>query len=55
MWDVRCAADDSLSGVLLDANIGGDAGTAADVARQLAGALYGASGIPPGLLARFPG
>lgn len=34
--------------VLTAANLGGDADTIAAIAGQLAGALYGASGIPPG-------
>ena len=33
--------------VLLSANLGDDADTTAAIAGQLAGALYGASGIPP--------
>lgn len=39
--------------VLLAANLGQDADTTAAVAGQIAGALYGASGIPDEWLARL--
>jgi ADP-ribosyl-[dinitrogen reductase] hydrolase len=41
------ASKNVCSAVLLAANLGGDADTTAAIAGQLAGALYGASAIPP--------
>lgn len=45
MWAVSRTTD-FRSAVLLAANLGGDADTTAAIAGQLAGAIYGASGIP---------
>jgi ADP-ribosyl-[dinitrogen reductase] hydrolase len=41
------------SAVLLAANLGGDADTTAAIAGQLAGAIYGVSGIPGEWLERL--
>jgi ADP-ribosyl-[dinitrogen reductase] hydrolase len=46
LWSVARTSD-FRSAVLLAANLGGDADTTAAIAGQLAGALYGASAIPP--------
>ena len=46
LWSVSRAAD-FREAVLIAANLGGDADTVAAVAGQLAGSLWGASGIPP--------
>lgn len=45
LWAV-CSADDFAAAVLLAANLGGDADTAAAIAGQIAGAVWGASAIP---------
>ena len=45
--------DDFRSVVLEAANLGDDADTTAAIAGQLAGALWGVSGIPPEWLARL--
>jgi hypothetical protein len=52
LWCVDGSAD-YRSAVLLDANLGEDADTTAAVTRQLAGALYGASGIPDNWVRRI--
>ncbi len=49
VWAVSRTTD-FRSAVLLAANLGDDADTTAAIAGQLAGAIYGASGIPPGWL-----
>ena len=41
---------DLRSAVLLAVNLGDDADTTAAITGQLAGAIYGAAGIPPGWL-----
>ena len=46
LWSVG-RTEDFRSAILTAANLGGDADTTAAIAGQLAGALYGASGIPP--------
>ena len=46
IWCV-CHTDNFDDAVLLAANLGGDADTVAAVAGQIAGAIYGASGIRP--------
>ncbi|WP_027442567.1 ADP-ribosylglycohydrolase family protein [Erythrobacter cryptus] len=56
LWSVARTSD-FRSAILLAANLGGDADTTAAIAGQLAGALYGASGIPQewlGMLAWKP-
>lgn len=45
LWSIGRTSD-FRSAILAAANLGGDADTTAAVAGQLAGALYGASGIP---------
>jgi ADP-ribosyl-[dinitrogen reductase] hydrolase len=45
LWSIG-RTDDFRSAVLTAANLGGDADTTAAIAGQLAGAMYGASGIP---------
>jgi ADP-ribosyl-[dinitrogen reductase] hydrolase len=52
LWAVW-QADNFRDTVLVAANLGDDADSVAAVAGQLAGALYGASGIPPEWLARL--
>ena len=52
LWSVARTSD-FRSAILLAANLGGDADTTAAIAGQLAGALYGASGIPAEWLARL--
>ncbi len=47
VWAVSRTTD-FRSAVLLAANLGNDADTTAAIAGQLAGAIYGAAGIPPG-------
>ncbi|ABD85997.1 ADP-ribosylglycohydrolase family protein [Rhodopseudomonas palustris] len=54
LWCVGSTADFS-SAVLKAANLGDDADTTAAIAGQLAGALYGASGIPRHWMARLAG
>ena len=49
IWAVSRTTD-FRSAVLLAANLGDDADTTAAIAGQLAGAIYGAAGIPPGWL-----
>lgn len=49
VWAVSRTTD-FRSAVLLAANLGDDADTAAAIAGQLAGAIHGAAGIPPGWL-----
>ena len=49
VWAVSHTTD-FRSAVLLAANLGNDADTTAAIAGQLAGAIYGAAGIPPGWL-----
>ena len=49
VWAVSRTTD-FRSAVLLAANLGNDADTTAAIAGQLAGAIYGAAGIPPGWL-----
>ena len=49
VWAVSRTTD-FRSAVLLAANLGDDADTTAAIAGQLAGAIYGAAGIPPGWL-----
>ena len=49
VWAVSRTTD-VRSAVLLAANLGDDADTTAAIAGQLAGAIYGAAGIPPGWL-----
>ena len=46
LWSLARTAD-FRSAILTAANLGGDADTTAAIAGQLAGALYGAAGIPP--------
>lgn len=46
LWSIG-RTHDFRSAVLTAANLGGDADTTAAIAGQLAGALYGRSGIPP--------
>lgn len=52
LWSIGRTSDFH-SAVLTAANLGGDADTTAAVAGQLAGALYGASGIPEEWLAKL--
>ena len=52
LWAVSRTTD-FRSAVLLAANLGDDADTTAAVAGQLAGALYGVSGIPENWLAKL--
>jgi len=52
LWSVSRAAD-FREAVLIAANLGGDADTVAAIAGQLAGSLWGASGIPPGWVERL--
>ena len=52
LWCVARTAD-FRSAVLLAANLGDDADTTAAITGQLAGALYGADGIPPEWLERL--
>ena len=52
LWCVARTSDFA-SAVLLAANLGDDADTTAAIAGQLAGALYGASNIPPEWLAKL--
>jgi len=52
LWAVD-RTDDFRSAVLLAANLGGDAGTVAAVAGQIAGALWGKSAIPKAWLERL--
>ena len=52
LWCVARTGDFA-SAVLLAANLGDDADTTAAIAGQLAGALYGASSIPPEWLAKL--
>jgi ADP-ribosyl-[dinitrogen reductase] hydrolase len=52
LWSVARTSD-FRSAILLAANLGGDADTTAAIAGQLAGALYGASGIPKEWLAKL--
>ncbi len=52
LWAVN-QTHDFRSAVLLAANLGGDADTTAAITGQLAGALYGLSGIPVDWLARL--
>ncbi len=51
LWSVG-RTNDFRSAILTAANLGGDADTTAAIAGQLAGALYGASGIPGDWLAK---
>jgi ADP-ribosyl-[dinitrogen reductase] hydrolase len=51
LWSIGSTSD-FRSAVLTAANLGGDADTTAAIAGQLAGALYGASGIPEEWLAK---
>ena len=53
IWSVACTAD-FRGAVLLAANLADDADTVAAVTGQLAGALYGLSGIPDRWLDRLP-
>lgn len=52
LWSIGRTGD-FRSAVLTAANLGDDADTTAAIAGQLAGALYGASGIPAEWLARL--
>jgi ADP-ribosyl-[dinitrogen reductase] hydrolase len=52
LWSVS-KTDDFRSAVLLAANLGGDADTTAAITGQLAGALYGLSGIPSAWLEKL--
>jgi ADP-ribosyl-[dinitrogen reductase] hydrolase len=52
LWSIGRTSD-FRSAVLTAANLGGDADTTAAIAGQLAGALYGASGIPEEWLAKL--
>ena len=52
LWCVARTSDFAAA-VLLAANLGDDADTTAAITGQLAGALYGASGIPPAWLAKL--
>ena len=52
LWSVD-QTDDFRSAVLLAANLGGDADTTAAITGQLAGALYGVSGIPSDWLSKL--
>lgn len=52
LWSVGRTSD-FRSAILLAANLGGDADTTAAIAGQLAGALYGASGIPAAWLEKL--
>jgi ADP-ribosyl-[dinitrogen reductase] hydrolase len=52
LWSVARTSD-FRSAILLAANLGDDADTTAAIAGQLAGALYGASGIPEEWLAKL--
>lgn len=52
LWSVARTSD-FRSAILLAANLGGDADTTAAIAGQLAGAIYGASGIPQEWLERL--
>ncbi|MFN4020650.1 MAG: ADP-ribosylglycohydrolase family protein, partial [Erythrobacter sp.] len=52
LWSVGRTSD-FRSAILLAANLGGDADTTAAIAGQLAGAIYGASGIPQEWLERL--
>lgn len=52
LWSVGRTAD-FRSAVLLAANLGDDADTTAAIAGQLAGSLYGLSGIPAAWLAKL--
>ena len=46
LWSIGRTGD-FRSAILTAANLGGDADTTAAITGQLAGALYGVSGIPP--------
>ena len=52
MWSVSCASS-FREAVLTAANLGEDADTVAAVAGQLAGSLWGASGIPQEWVSRL--
>jgi ADP-ribosyl-[dinitrogen reductase] hydrolase len=52
LWSVARTSD-FRSAILLAANLGGDADTTAAIAGQLAGAIYGVSGIPGEWLERL--
>ena len=52
LWSIGRTSD-FRSAILTAANLGGDADTTAAIAGQLAGALYGISGIPKEWLAKL--